>query len=205
MPNPPAPTPHPPSHEKKTTPATGVLSTGTGNRTSPFPPPSSKAWWLARWSRALGPEPADQGSAPPDSLRFVGLKKPLPIDLAWERVGAPSPTWPPRFLPLWEQFNGWLQKGGLPTPLDVENVWVIACPSADRELGLAPVLISLPPDQVPAPGCTIIARRPQDQRPSETFTVSPLGGFRLPPGEAEAAAPGAVASASALIGEVWRM
>lgn len=138
-------------------------------------------------------------------MRFVGIKKDLPLDLDWERVGAPAPTWPPRFQGMWGIFDGWVRKGGLPTPLDLENCWIVASPSSDRELGLSPIILSLPPDQVPAPGCTIIARRPQDQRPSESFNIAPLGGFRLPPGEAEAAAPGAVASGSALIGEVWRM
>ena len=98
-----------------------------------------------------------------------------------------------------------MNRSGLPAPLDADNTWVVASPSADRETGLRPILVSLPADQMPLPGCVIVARKPQDQRGSRSFTVSPLGGFLLPPDEARAAAPGAVASGSAWIGEVWRL
>jgi hypothetical protein len=147
-------------------------------------------------------------SAGSRSLRFVTsqkAQKPIPLDLAWDKIGPPSPTWPPEFEPLWGMFKTYLDKGGLPSPLDPNNSWVVASPSADKNTGFRPILVSLPPDQIPLPGCMIVARRPQDQRGSRSFTVGPLGGFLLPPDEARAASPGAVASASAWIGEVWRL
>ena len=102
-------------------------------------------------------------------------------------------------------FKAYLEQGGLPSSLDPENTWVLASPAVDKETGFRPVLISLPPDQIPLPGCLLVGRRPQDQRGSRGFPVGPMGGFLLPPDEARAAIPGAVAAASAWIAEVWKL
>ncbi len=186
-------------------------STGIGSQsreTLAFPDPKNRPWWNSWWVRALGPEPSDGTSEPPQSLRFVtpNLKQqPVPLDLRWDQIGAPSPTWPPTFMPLWPEFEVFIRTGGMPSPLDPNNTWLIAAPSADKTLGHLPTLVSLPPDQAPLPGCTIVARRPQSQTVTQTFTVSPLGAFKLPPEDVLAAGPGASALGSALIGEVWRL
>lgn len=154
---------------------------------------------------ARGPEPSDEGSRPPQLVRFVGMQKSVPLVLQWGPIGPPSSTWPPRFLALWPEFDTFVRRQGMPTCLDPQNTWLVAAPSADRQVSHSPTLVSLPADQVPVPGSTIVARRPQEQNVSQTFVVSPLGAFRLNPAEVLEAAPGAAVLGYALIGEVWRL
>lgn len=206
MTNLPSPSNQPHPQRQDLTRETGGPSSGTGSpQTLAFPDFKDMIWWNSWWDRACGPEPSDEGSRPPQLVRFVGMPKTVPLDLQWDRIGPPSPTWPPRFLALWPEFDTFVRRPGMPTCLDPQNTWLVAAPSADRQVGHSPTLVSLPADQVPIPGSTIVARRPQEQTVSETFVVSPLGAFRLNPAEVLEAAPGAAVLGSALIGEVWRL